>query len=44
MDYVDGTLLSTVLKQPDQEDVVLNPNINNTTLDKIYHQITYYML
>jgi hypothetical protein len=44
MDYVDGTLLSTVLKQPDQEDVVLNPNIDNTTLDKIYHQIAHYML
>jgi len=47
MDYIDGTLLSTVLKQPhesDQEDVVLNPNIDNTTLDKIYHQIADYML
>jgi aminoglycoside phosphotransferase (APT) family kinase protein len=43
MDYVDGTLLSTILKQPDQENVVLNPNIDNTTLDKIYDQIAYYM-
>ncbi|KAJ9244681.1 hypothetical protein DTO207G8_2254 [Paecilomyces variotii] len=44
MDYVDGELLSTILKQPDQEDVVSNPNIDNTVLEKIYHQIAYYML
>lgn len=43
MDYANGTLLSTILKQPDQEDMVLNPNIDNTILDKIYHQIAYYM-
>jgi hypothetical protein len=43
MDYVHGTLLSTILKQPDQENMVLNPNIDNTTLDKIYYQIAYYM-
>ncbi|PKY05494.1 hypothetical protein P168DRAFT_309811 [Aspergillus campestris IBT 28561] len=43
MDYVDGTLLSTILKQPDQEDMVLNQNVNSTTLDKIYDQITSYM-
>lgn len=44
MDYVEGTLLSTILKQPDQEDVVLNPNIDKTILDKIYRQIAEYML
>jgi hypothetical protein len=47
MDYINGTLLSTVLKQPtksDQEDVVLNPDIDNTILDKIYYQIADYML
>ncbi|KAJ5158675.1 uncharacterized protein N7500_008326 [Penicillium coprophilum] len=55
MDYVNGTLLWTVLKQtnqgevvlhpkqPDQEEVVLNPNIDNATLDKIYHQIARYI-
>jgi hypothetical protein len=43
MDYVNGTPLSNILKQPDQEDVVLNPNIDSTTLDKIYHQISYYI-
>ncbi|CAG8082928.1 unnamed protein product [Penicillium nalgiovense] len=43
MDYANGTLSSTILKQPDQEDMVLNPNIDNTTLDKIYYPIAYYM-
>jgi aminoglycoside phosphotransferase (APT) family kinase protein len=40
IDYIDGTLLSTILKQPDQEDIVLNPGIDNITLDEIYYQIT----
>ncbi|GKZ36805.1 hypothetical protein AbraIFM66950_008037 [Aspergillus brasiliensis] len=44
MDHVNGTLLSTLLRQPDQEDMVLNPDIDNTTLDQIYAQIAYYML
>ncbi|TAQ85118.1 hypothetical protein B7494_g6545 [Chlorociboria aeruginascens] len=47
MDYVDGTRLSTILKQPtknDQEDVVLNTDIDNTTLDIIYDQIADYMI
>ncbi|KAK0111529.1 hypothetical protein ONS95_001883 [Cadophora gregata] len=45
MDYVDGTLLSTVLRQPTKsEDMILNPAIDNTTLDKIYYQIADYML
>ncbi|QKX58011.1 uncharacterized protein TRUGW13939_05131 [Talaromyces rugulosus] len=44
MDYVEGVLLSTILKQPDQEDVILNPDIDNTILDKIYGQIASYML
>ncbi|KAJ5544676.1 hypothetical protein N7535_006936 [Penicillium sp. DV-2018c] len=43
MDYVNGTLLSTILKQPGQENMVLDPNIDNTTLGKIYYQIAYYM-
>lgn len=43
MDYVQSTLLSTILKQPDQDDMLLNPNIDNATLDKIYHQIAYYI-
>jgi hypothetical protein len=47
MDYVDGTRLSTILKQPtehDQEDVVLNTDIDNTTLDIVYDQIANYMV
>ncbi|KAJ0420098.1 hypothetical protein BJY00DRAFT_323997 [Aspergillus carlsbadensis] len=40
MDYIDGTLVSTILKDPNQEDMVLNPNIDNITLDKIYDQAT----
>ncbi|OJJ67658.1 hypothetical protein ASPBRDRAFT_58755 [Aspergillus brasiliensis CBS 101740] len=43
MDHVNGTLLSTLLRQPDQEDMILNPDIDNTTLDKIYSQIAYYL-
>ncbi|XRM38325.1 hypothetical protein ABZX51_001755 [Aspergillus tubingensis] len=44
MDYVNGTLLSTILKQPDEEDLYLSPNIDNTLLDKIYYQIARYLL
>lgn len=44
VDYVTGTLLSTILKQPDEEDLYLNPNIDNTLLDKIYFQIARYLL
>lgn len=47
MDYVQGTLLSTVLKQPvesGQEDMVLNRSIDNSMLDKIHRQIAEYLL
>jgi hypothetical protein len=47
MDFIDGTRLSTILKQPtkdDQEDVILNPDIDNATLDTIYDQLADYML
>ncbi|KAI5863959.1 kinase-like domain-containing protein [Durotheca rogersii] len=46
MDYIQGTPLSTVLRQPpkdDQVDVVLDPGIDNSTLDKIYGQIADYL-
>ncbi|KAJ5573494.1 uncharacterized protein N7459_007921 [Penicillium hispanicum] len=43
IDYVHGTLLSTVLKEPDQENMVLNLSIDNKILDKIYYQIAFYM-
>lgn len=47
MDFVEGTLLSTVLKKPTdggQEDVVLDPGIDNSILDTIYRQIGDYLL
>ncbi|OAA33341.1 Protein kinase-like domain protein [Moelleriella libera RCEF 2490] len=47
MDYVEGTLLSTILKQPtenDQEDMVLSSDIDNTALDIIYRQVASYLL
>ncbi|TPX14886.1 uncharacterized protein E0L32_004995 [Thyridium curvatum] len=47
MDYVEGTLLSTVLKQPmksDQEDMILDPSIDNAILNKVYHQLADYLL
>lgn len=47
MDFIDGTRLSTILKQPtkdDQEDVILNPDIDDLTLDTIYDQLADYML
>ncbi|KAG9772804.1 hypothetical protein KCU88_g6020, partial [Aureobasidium melanogenum] len=44
MDFIDGTLLSTILKQPNRPDLVLNPDIDNALLDKVYHQIAGYIL
>lgn len=40
-------LLSSVLTKPaadDQEEHALNPDIDNTVLDKTYHQIADYLL
>jgi hypothetical protein len=47
MDFVDGTRLSDVLKQPVQNnegDVILDSNIDDTKLDKVYGQIAKFML
>ncbi|KAM0273889.1 hypothetical protein ACHAQH_008150 [Verticillium albo-atrum] len=47
MDYVEGTLLSKVLKKPtesDQEAMVLDPNVDNSMLDMIYRQVADYLL
>ncbi|KAK5189110.1 hypothetical protein LTR96_010891 [Exophiala xenobiotica] len=44
MDFVRGTLLSTILKLPAGEDLLLNPHIDDTILDKVYYQIANYML
>ncbi|RDL30693.1 Uncharacterized protein BP5553_10038 [Venustampulla echinocandica] len=47
MDFIDGTRLSTILKQPttdDQEDVILNPDIDSLMPDTIYNQLADYIL
>lgn len=47
MDYVDGTRLSTFLKQPTENnegDVILDSNIDDTKLDKVYGQIAKFIL
>ncbi|KAK2804331.1 hypothetical protein FQN50_006622 [Emmonsiellopsis sp. PD_5] len=47
MDYVRGTRLSTVLKQQtesQEEHAILNANIDNAMLDKIYGQVASFML
>ncbi|KAK0653643.1 hypothetical protein DIS24_g5919 [Lasiodiplodia hormozganensis] len=46
MDFIDGTRLSTLLKQPtaEGEDVILDPAIDDAKLDRIYHQVAGYML
>ncbi|KPM43197.1 hypothetical protein AK830_g3374 [Neonectria ditissima] len=46
MDFVDGVLLSSILKQStgnDQDDQILDPNIDNARLDKIYEQVAGYL-
>ncbi|OAQ60737.1 phosphotransferase enzyme family domain-containing protein [Pochonia chlamydosporia 170] len=47
MDFVEGMLLSEVLKRPtesDQEDFILNPDVDKTMLEKVYRQIAGYIL
>lgn len=47
MDFVQGTLLSTVLKSPvesGQEGMILDPDTDNAVLDKIHSQIADYLL
>lgn len=47
MDFIQGTRLSTFLEQPtedDQVDMILNPTIDEDTLDTIYVQLADYML
>ena len=47
MDYVEGTHLSDILKKPtlsNREKEILNPDIDDTTLDIIYRQIADIML
>ncbi|KAG9770220.1 hypothetical protein ABEF93_006323 [Exophiala dermatitidis] len=44
MDFIEGIHLSTILVQPAAPELVLDPNIDNELLDKIYRQIARYML
>lgn len=45
MEFIDGTHLSTVLKQPtNDEHVVLDPDIEDATLDVIYDHLADYLL
>jgi hypothetical protein len=47
MDFVEELRLSTLLKRPtetDQDEVVLNPDIDDSILDTIYDQIAGYLL
>jgi hypothetical protein len=47
MDFIEGTRLSTFLKQPtedDKSDMILNPTIDEDMLDTIYVQLADYML
>lgn len=46
-DYVEGSRLSEVLKEPTrdkQENEILNPDIDDVTLDIVYRQIADFML
>ena len=47
MDFIEGTRLSTFLKQPTEDedaDMILNPAIEEETLDTIYTQLADYIL
>ncbi|KAH6636446.1 hypothetical protein F5144DRAFT_488055 [Chaetomium tenue] len=47
MDFIEGVRLSTFLKEPsedDQADLILNPAIEEATLDTIYDQLADYIL
>ncbi|KAK2035571.1 hypothetical protein LX32DRAFT_633327 [Colletotrichum zoysiae] len=47
MDFVQGTLASRVLQKPtddDQQELILNPDLDASLLDKFYRQVAGYML
>ncbi|KFA53782.1 hypothetical protein S40293_01715 [Stachybotrys chartarum IBT 40293] len=47
MDYIEGIVLSKILQQStksDEEDMVLDPSVDNSMLTKIYRQIADYLL
>ncbi|OAQ65212.2 protein kinase-like domain [Pochonia chlamydosporia 170] len=46
MDFIEGIKLSTLLKQPTEDEdaeIVLDPAVDNTTLDIIYEQLADYI-
>jgi hypothetical protein len=47
MDHIEGTSLSTILKQPTetkQDEVILATDVDDTKLDYVYEQLADYML
>jgi hypothetical protein len=47
MDFVEGTLASRILQKPtedDQEELILNPDLDSSVLDKFYRQVAGYLL
>lgn len=46
MDFVEGKLLSEILQKPTEDDqdlVILDPDVDNSVLDKVYPQIADYL-
>ncbi|KAK1970205.1 hypothetical protein LY78DRAFT_744572 [Colletotrichum sublineola] len=47
MDFVEGTLASRILQKPtddDQQELMLNPDLDSSLLDKFYRQVVAYLL
>lgn len=47
MDFVEGTLASRILQKPtedEQEELILNPDLDISILDRFYRQVAGYML
>ncbi|TQN64259.1 Altered inheritance of mitochondria protein 9 [Colletotrichum shisoi] len=47
MDFVEGTLASRILQKPtddDQQELILNPDLDTSLLDKFYRQVAGYLL
>lgn len=47
MDFVEGTLASRVIQKPtkdDQEEIVLDPDVDDSLLDKFYRQVSGHLL
>lgn len=47
MDYVEGTLLTNIIKQPNEDteaSLILDPDVDDLILNKVYRQIAGYLL